>query len=299
MSEELQTVGADESPRAVQSPATRRIGFMQGRLSPALDGRLQAFPWPCWRDEFAVAERYGYRLMEWTADQDRLYESPLLTSAGQNEIRARCDGHGLTIPSLTGDCFMQAPFWQVEGSEREVRTRHFRQVAKACVTVGISLIVVPLVDHGRLKSREQENVLVAVMSGEAKFLTEHGLRVVFESDFPPWELARFIGRLDPAVFGVNYDIGNSASLGFDPAEEMAAYGSRLLNVHVKDRARRGTSVPLGTGSANFDAVFAGLGAIGYTGNYVLQTARATDGDDAGVLCRYRDMTVEWIDRHGA
>ena len=173
---------------------------------------------------------------------------------------------------------MQAPFWQVEGSEREVRTRHFRQVAKACVTVGISLIVVPLVDHGRLESREQEDVLVAVMSGEAKFLTEHGLRVVFESDFPPWELARFIGRLDPAVFGVNYDIGNSASLGFDPAEE---------------------SVPLGTGSANFDAVFAGLGAIGYTGNYVLQTARATDGDDAGVLCRYRDMTVEWIDRHGA
>ena len=299
MSEELQTVGADESPRAVQSPATRRIGFMQGRLSPALDGRIQAFPWSCWRDEFAVAERHGYRLMEWTADQDRLYESPLLTPTGQNEIRARCDGHGLTIPSLTGDCFMQAPFWQVDGAEREVRTRDFRQVAKACATVGICLIVVPLVDHGRVESPKQEDVLVAVLSGEATFLTEHGLRVVFESDFPPRELARFIGRLDPAVFGVNYDIGNSASLGFDPTEEMAAYGSRLLNVHVKDRARRGTTVPLGAGSANFDAVFAGLATIGYTGNYVLQTARATDGDDAGVLCRYRDMTVEWVDRHGA
>ena len=160
--------------------------------------------------------------MEWTADQERLHANPLLTPDGQAEIRALCHRHGVAIPSLTGDCFMQAPFWQAAGAEREARARDFRQVAEGCAAVGISQIVVPLVDNGRLESREQEDVLVAFMSGEAKFLAERRLRVVFESDFPAWELARFVSRLEPAVFGINYDIGNSASLGFDPVDELEA-----------------------------------------------------------------------------
>ena len=59
---------------------------MQGRLSPVIDGRIQAFPWPFWQNEFAMAERLGVRLVEWTLDEDRLYENPLLTAAGQTEI---------------------------------------------------------------------------------------------------------------------------------------------------------------------------------------------------------------------
>ncbi len=60
-----------------------RIGFMQGRLSPLVDGRIQAFPWTAWKDEFPIAAQNGLRLMEWTLDQDRLYENPLLTEQGQ------------------------------------------------------------------------------------------------------------------------------------------------------------------------------------------------------------------------
>ena len=29
-----------------------RIGFMQGRLSELVDGRIQAFPWDSWQTEF-------------------------------------------------------------------------------------------------------------------------------------------------------------------------------------------------------------------------------------------------------
>ena len=34
--------------------AGARIGFMQGRLSPQVDGKIQAFPWVHWRDEQLV-----------------------------------------------------------------------------------------------------------------------------------------------------------------------------------------------------------------------------------------------------
>lgn len=276
-----------------------RIGFMQGRLSPLINGRIQAFPWIHWKDEFPMAEQIGIHLMEWTLDQDRLYENPLLTQSGQTEIRELCLRHNLSIPSLTGDCFMQAPFWKASGEKRAALERDFREIATGCAAVGISMIVVPLVDNGRLENTEQEDTLVAFLKPQAEFLASHALKVVFESDFAPVELARFISRLDPALFGINYDIGNSAALGFNPAEEIAAYGARIINVHVKDRVLGGTTVPLGTGSADFETVFASLAKFNFSGNCILQTARAADGDHAGVLSRYRDMTVAWLNRYAA
>jgi hexulose-6-phosphate isomerase len=101
-------------------------------------------------------------------------------------------------------------------------------------------------------------------------------------------------RLPLGVFGVNYDIGNSASLGFNPKEEIQAYGPRILNVHVKDRRMGGTTVPLGTGNADFPTVFRALRRAGYRGDFILQTARAEDGDHAGALRRYREMTRRWL-----
>ena len=68
---------------------------------------------------------------------------------------------------------------------------------------------------------------------------------------------------------------------------------------MKDRVLGGTTVPLGTGSADFDAVFAALSQVNYRGNLILQTARAADGNHADALCTYRDMTTDWLIRYAA
>jgi L-ribulose-5-phosphate 3-epimerase len=274
-----------------------RIGFMQGRLSPLVNGRIQAFPWDNWKDEFSLAQQINVHLMEWTLDQELLYENPLLTETGQSKIRALCKLHELNIPSLTGDCFMQAPLWKAEGQQRIALERDFVEIVKGCSAVGISMLVVPLVDNGRLEDVDQEDALVRFLETQADFLAANRQKVAFESDYVPEELARFIARLDPDLFGINYDIGNSAALGFSAHKEFAAYGQRVFNVHVKDRVLGGTTVALGTGSANFDAVFAALAQINYRGNFILQTARDADGNHADALCTYRDMTVDWLKRY--
>jgi hexulose-6-phosphate isomerase len=210
-----------------------------------------------------------------------------------------CERHSLAIPSLTGDCFMQAPFWKARGAEREMLQRDFGSIADGCAAVGISMMVLPLVDNGRLDTAAEQDALLAFLRSQTTFLNERGLRVAFESELDPADLSRFIDQFDPAIFGINYDIGNSAALGFDPAAELVAYGERVVNVHIKDRALGGTTVPLGAGNADFDQVFAALARVGYTGNYILQTARANDGNHADVLVRYRDMTAGWVQAHGA
>jgi len=167
-------------------------------------------------------------------------------------------------------------------------------VCDACSAVGIEMIVVPLVDNGCLENSQQEDRLVDFLLSHEKPFEQKNIKILFESDFEPLNLKRFIDRLPSDSFGINYDIGNSAALGFEPRDEFAAYGSRIVNVHVKDRVRGGTTVPLGSGSADFELVFSELKNANYSGNYILQTARAADGDHAVAIARYRDMVLGWV-----
>jgi L-ribulose-5-phosphate 3-epimerase len=279
--------------------ASDRIGFMQGRLSPMVNGCIQAFPWANWQEEFALASTLGMGLMEWTLDQERLYENPLLTESGQEKIRELSKCYGMTIPSLTGDCFMQAPFWKAIGTRREALEEDFRAIVEGCANVGVSMIVVPLVDKGCLENKGQEDALVGYLNSQKEFLANQRVKILFESDFDPENLARFIARLDSNFFGINYDIGNSAALGFSPAKEFEAYGARIMNVHIKDRPLGHTTVPLGAGNADFETIFSLLADLKYKGNYILQTARATDNNHGEVLALYCEMSKKWIECYGA
>ena len=264
------------------------IGFMQGRLSPIIGGRIQSFPWECWQQEIGLANKLDIKTMEWTLDYDRLYENPLMTKNGQREIVSLCKANGFSIPSLTGDCFMQAPFWKVNDvSYRQQLKNDFKSIVRACSNVGIELIVIPLVDGGSLENYEQEMILIDFLLQQQPFLKEIGLRIIFESDFSPAELNRFITQFDKDIFGINYDIGNSASLGLCPEEEFSFFGDRILNVHVKDRLLGGTTVPLGDGHADFCNVYRLLKSLNYRGNYILQTARADDDNHSEVLLKYK------------
>jgi len=274
------------------------IGFMQGRLCKMVGDRIQAFPWHEWQSEFSTAAGIDLNLMEWTLDQELLYENPLMTVEGREIIKALCQQHGVTIPSLTGDCFMQAPFWKAKDQNLLDLQSDFLRICISCAEIGIHIVVVPLVDNGKLDNLEQENVLVDFLLVQQAFLAENNLKIIFESDYAPTELARFIERLPVDGFGINYDIGNSAALGFDPLEEFEAYGSRVINVHIKDRLLHGTTVPLKAGAADFDDVFVGLARQNYQGNFILQTARALDGNHAKILSDYRDMTYDWIKKYG-
>jgi len=271
---------------------------MQGRLSPITNGKIQEFPWKNWRQEFQVANKLGFGIMEWTLDQERLYENPLMIETGRSEIKKLCLENDIRILSLTGDCFMQAPFWKTNGSEKNTLQDDFMNILDACANLGISKIVLPLVDNGRIENTSQSDELINFLQQKEDSIKSRGLQVIFESDFSPTKLKFFINQLSKKTFGINYDIGNSASLGFDVNNEFNEYGDRILNVHIKDRVLNGSTVPLGEGDAKFDQVFKNLSKFKYAGNLILQTARATNEEHSKVLGYYKKMTENWIKVYG-
>ena len=62
-----------------------------------------------------------------------------------------CQQHAICISSLTGDSFRQAPLWKSHAKKHIVLERDFVEMANGCATVGAAMMVVPLVDNGRLE----------------------------------------------------------------------------------------------------------------------------------------------------
>tara|TARA_B100000886_G_scaffold340385_1_gene309609 strand:+ start:2250 stop:3101 length:852 start_codon:yes stop_codon:yes gene_type:complete len=274
------------------------IGFMQGRLSPLIDNKIQSFPWTNWQKEFQIASANNLRTIEWTIDQERLYENPLLTEIGTKEIKNLCKKYQIKIPSLTGDCFMQNPFWKATGTKKKKLQNDFINILYACNKVNISIVLVPLVDNGSIENTEQENNLLNFLTSQKELIKRLSLRIGFESDYSPKRLKSFIDKFDDDTFGINYDTGNSSCLGFNPIDEFAEYGKRIINVHIKDRPFGGSTVPLGKGDANFLLIFQMLREYNYNGNFILQTARAEDDDHLGVLLKYQNTVLEFAKNTG-
>ncbi len=272
-----------------------KLGFMQGRLSEIVDGKIQSFPWLEWEDEFKKAREISLNLMEWTLDHERLSENPLMTKPGRERITQLSHKNNIRIESITGDCFMQEPFWRKKDLEiQNILKKSFIEVCNSSSSLGIKYIVVPIVDNGKIENEVEEKRLINFLLEHELFLKKKRLCILFESDKPPKDLARLINKLPRNLFGINYDIGNSASLGFNPEEEISTYGDRIYNVHIKDRLKAGVTVPLGSGNADFQKVFQCLEKQKYKGNFILQTARAKDGNHLDSIVKYKKLIIEYL-----
>ena len=108
-------------------------------------------------------------------------------------------------------------------------------------------------------------------------MDELNLNLSLETDLPPIEFLNIINSFDSKNITINYDIGNSASLGYDPVEELTLYGDKITDIHIKDRVIGGDSVLLGEGDAMFNIVFSELRKIGYKGPLIMQAYRDDDG----------------------
>ena len=118
----------------------RNIGFMQGRLSPIINGKIQSFPWQNWKNEFLLSKNININLIEWTLDHDNLYENPIMNSKGHELITELKNKYSIIIETLTGDCFMQEPFWKNEGNKKKKLKEDFINILQACSKIHIKIM---------------------------------------------------------------------------------------------------------------------------------------------------------------
>jgi L-ribulose-5-phosphate 3-epimerase len=267
---------------------TNRIGVMQGRLLPKYQGRYQAHPVGCWLDEFPVAASLGVGLIEFIIDQEKILANPLMSEEGIIQLRAVIEETDVAVASVCADCFMAAPLHSRDKMVVDQSIANLRHLILNAAKLGIRDIVIPCVDQSSLKSADDTARFVAALESVTGLAETSRVNLSLETDLNPEMFWRLLERFDSPSITVNYDIGNSASLGYKPREELSAYGTRITDVHIKDRKKGGGSVILGTGDADFDAFFDALSFLDYTGPFIMQAYR----DDEGVVAFRKQF--EWI-----
>ena len=87
---------------------TNNIGIMQGRLSPPIDDKIQAYPAKTWQREFEIAKEIGYSAIEWIVENP-LEENALMSDSGIKEINKVILDTGVKVDYVCADIFMQQP----------------------------------------------------------------------------------------------------------------------------------------------------------------------------------------------
>ena len=253
-----------------------KIGIMQGRLSRKVGNKIQCFPKKNWKKEFYQAKKLKLNFIEWTLDYSYFAKNPIFTKEGVSKIKELSKKYKIKIKSLTGDCFMERPFWK--NNNRKL-ILDFKKILLACNKLKIKYLVIPLVDNGSLKKKSQEIRLIKILNSYKNFLKSKKIQILFESDYPPKKLKDFINNFDVKTFGINYDLGNSASLGYDLDEEFKLTGKYIKNIHIKDRKFNGETVRLGRGNVDFSSFFKNIKKINFKKTLILQTARSNNNKD--------------------
>jgi L-ribulose-5-phosphate 3-epimerase len=273
-----------------------RLAIMQGRLLPIGDGPFQCFPGDRWREEFPRAAEAGLDAIEWIYDVQGADVNPLATDPGLADMATLSRQHGIAVVSLCADYFMDRPFVRVAPEGAAELVAHLIWLIGRCHLAGITRVVLPFVDRSRIETPADEERILDVLARVLPVCATTGTELHLETALAPAAFVSLLDRVPDPLLRANYDSGNSASLGYDVAEELAAYGMRIGSVHVKDRIKGGGTVPLGTGNADLPALFSGLAGLPYQGDYVLQVARSTDGEEVAWARQNREFVTRQLDR---
>lgn len=256
-----------------------KLGIMQGRLVPPEPEHFQSFPRQRWREEFALAAAAGLETIEWIYDAYGEDVNPLGTDVGLKEMQALSAAHGVAVESVCADWFMDFPLLRADDDEKLRRWQRIRWLMERCAKLSINRIIVPFVDASAIETPTDMEQLVAGIRTITDVIDQLNIEIHLETSLAPVPFAWLLSRIGHPRVKVNYDSGNSASLGFKPAEEFAKYGSHVGSVHIKDRRLGGGTVPLGEGDTDFSGLFAALCAVNYRRDFILQVARDLEGEE--------------------
>ena len=266
------------------------IGMMQGRLLPPIENKIQCFPKDRWADEFVLAKSLGLCGIEWIYESYGMKENPIASNSGILNLKQRCIEHGIEVRSLCADYFMTFPMLRCFNDQLEERVLHLQWLMQQASNAGISSVVLPFVDSSKIENEKEIAEVVDILKKVLPTAEKLNIELHLETSLNPKKFKSLLEQLLHPLIKVNYDTGNSASLGYSLAEEFDAYGERIGSIHIKDRLLGGGTVPLGEGNADFSTLQKLLKTMNYQRPIILQIARGPAGDEVNWI----KMNVEFL-----
>jgi hexulose-6-phosphate isomerase len=247
------------------------IGIMQGRLSPRPYPRLQAFPWNYWETEFVLAKQCQLDTIEWVFEADNYWDNPILSNDGIRKIRSCITETGVLVRTLCADYFMDHPFFRVSKEDQEKSIDILQKLIVQSARIGVQTILIPVLEVAEIRNQTDKTELKKALEQCLDTTEAANVKLGLETELPASEYLELVSSFNSPFVGAYYDTGNAAACGYCMRTDMELLRQVLVGIHVKDRKKGGSSVPLGSGDANFAEGIPCLCHQGYQGTLILQT----------------------------
>ena len=145
-----------------------------------------------------------------------------------------------------------------------------------CGELNIPFLEIPCVDRSAFQSDTQILEFTKSIASVVPLLDENNVTIAIESSLEPTSFKTLVSSIMHPKIKINYDTGNSASLGYSSKEEFDSYGNYIATIHIKDRILEGNTVPLGEGNVEFSQIAHNLKNCKFGGPLILQVARGKD-----------------------
>ncbi len=236
-------------------------------------------------EKVEATARVGATGMELNIDVNQLW-TQRLDGAARKALRHQAKDAGVEITSLCMNAH-----WVFNLASPDVRIRDLGvslllDAIEMAGELGATAILIPGCDQDQSPANAWDLFRVGVMQaiGSAQ---KAGVKLALEAVGKPllFDTAKLLQMIDDCggsdVLGIYLDVGNSASGGMDPANEIRAAGDRAVLTHVKDwnPANRNERL-LGAGAVDFPASLAALREIGYDEYLLVELPPTPDDSDA-------------------
>ena len=260
--------------------------LVQGRALNQNDDLLQSFP-SNWIEEFPLIEKLGFDGIEWIYDKKSEYDNPILNLEQHENIKMVSKKYNVSLENIVFDWFIIHPLIKNNDITLSTKIEKLIDLLDTSEKIGFQRVIFPLLEGNSIHDSNEMELFLKIFSDNIlPTLNLKKLEIHFETSMSPNDEFYFISKLDNSQTKICFDMGNSASLGFDCSEVLDKISPFLGSVHIKDRLINGPTVPLGEGSVDFSKVFKILNEIKFSGPISFQAYRNKNSNNIELLNSY-------------
>lgn len=261
--------------------------LVQGRALPQSDESLQSFPFN-WSDEFPLIQQLGFDGIEWIYDKKSEFTNPILDSEESQKIKSISKKFNVSLENIVFDWFITNSLFRKDEISLKNKIKKLVDLIEKSQNIGFKQIIFPLLEENAINNSNDMDIFLKIFSDDIlSVLNLNKIEIHFETSLPPISELEFISKLDHNQTKICFDMGNSASMGYDPTDVLNSIAPYLGTVHIKDRLLDGDSVPLGEGAVDFSKVFSILNEINFSGYFSFQAYRDKNSNNTELLSLYQ------------
>ena len=181
------------------------------------------------------------------------------------------ESYGVTLTSVGANVFCERPFFLPENADWVRAT--VEDVCRGALLTEGKRFHAPSFGASTVRTAGEREQTAAALRLMCDTAAPFGVTVAAENALSLEENRWLLSVVDRPNFALYFDTQNPETApGHDAAEQAAAFVARIPEVHIKDCAPDGRSVPLGQGHTRFRETLTALCRGGYDGWLLLENA---------------------------